>query len=111
MTDALKNFIENHIALIETKQFDALLDIAYKKLGLGDVAELLCILNSIGISTENYAIILWKRVINKAKKICLDSGTPRELFRSAVRDLVFDRDTSGIGLSDEEKQKIFDRMV
>ena len=111
MTDSVKNFIEDHIAFIETKQFDILFDTAYKKLALRDVAELLCILNSIDISTKKYAIIFWKKVINKAKKLCLDSGTPVDLFRDAVRDLVFSHDTSGIGLSDKEKWKIFDRIV
>ena len=111
MTDAVKRFIEDHIAFIETKQFDALFDIAYKKLALRDVSELLCILNSIDIPTKKYAVIFWKKVINKAKKLELDSGTPKEIFHSAVRDLVFSHDTSGIGLSDEEKQQIFERMI
>lgn len=111
MTDTIKQFIEDYIALIETKQFDALFDIAYKKLPLRDVSDLLCVLNSIDIPTKQYAVIFWKKVINKAKKIELDAGTPKEIFHSAVRDLVFAQDTSGIGLSDKEKQQIFDRMV
>ena len=111
MSEKLKQFVEDYIALIEAEQFDDLIDIAYKKLTLSDISELLCILNSIGISTKKYAVIFWKKVINKAKKLELNSGTPKELFHSAVRDLVFNHDTSGIGLSDEEKQQIFDRMV
>lgn len=111
MTDAVKKFIEDYIAFIETKQFDALFDVAYKKLIFSDIAELLRILNSIGISTKKYAVILWKRVINRAKRIELDAGTSINLFRDAVRDLVFSHDTSGIGLSDKEKWQIFDRMI
>lgn len=116
MTDTLKIFIENNIDLIESSNFDVLFDIAEQELENTSTSQLINILNQAGCDIKKYAIEFFQKLVNLAIGIAIKGFNPREdsgRFRDIVQMKLYliTAYMDDIGLSDEEKQQIFHRMV
>ena len=113
MNDHVKKFIEDNIYLIDANNFDELFNIAEKELGSTLTSQLINTFNQAGCDMKKYAIKFFQKLINIARGEALKENTPREYFRETVQMKLYliTAYMDDIGLSDEEKQQIFDRMV
>lgn len=116
MTDAVKRFIEKNIDLIEDNNFDELFNTAYDQLINVQISELINILNKAGCDMKKYAIKFFQKLIKIAIGEALKEINPREHqghFRETIQMKLYliTAYMDDIGLSDEEKQQIFERMV
>lgn len=113
MTDTVKKFIEKNIDLIEDNNFDELFNIAYDQLINVQISQLINTLNQAGCDIKKYAIKFFQKLINIARGEALKENTPREHFRETIQMKLYliTAYMDDIGLSDEEKQQIFERMI
>ena len=116
MTYAVKRFIEKNIDLIEDNNFDELFNIVYDQLFIVQISQLINIFNQAGCDIKKYAIEFFQKLINQAISEAFKEINPREaqsLFKQTIRMKLYliTAYMDDIGLSDEEKQQIFDRMV
>lgn len=116
MTDAVKRFIEKNIDLIEDTNFDELFNIVYDQLINVQISQLINILNQAGCDVKKYAIEFFQKLINVAISEALKAINPREdqsRFKKTIQMKLYliTAYMDDIGLSDEEKQQIFERMV
>lgn len=113
MTDTVKKFIEKNIDLIEDNNFDELFKLVYNQLINVQISQLINILNQAGCGIKKYAIEFFKKLINQARGEALKENIPREHFAETIQMKLYliTADMDDIGLSKEEKQQIFDRMI
>lgn len=116
MTYSVKRFIEKNIDLIEDNNFDELFNIVYDQLINVQISQLINVLNQAGCDIKKYAIEFFQKLINQSISEAFKEINPREdqsLFKQTIRMKLYliTAYMDDIGLSDEEKQQIFDRMV
>lgn len=116
MNVVIKRFIENNIELIESNNFDELFNIGYDQLTNIEISQLINILNQADIDTKKYAVEFFQKLINIAISEALRESNPREYegdFREKIQMKLhlITAYMDDIGLSDEEKQQIFDRIA
>lgn len=116
MTDAVKRFIEKNIDLIEDNNFDELFNIAHDQLINVQISQLINILNQAGCDIKKYAIEFFKKLVNRAINEAFKEINPLEdqsRFRETIKMKLYllTAYMDDIGLSDEEKQQIFERMI
>ena len=116
MTYSVKRFIEKNIDLIEDNNFDELFNIVYDQLINVQISQLINTLNQAGCDMKKYAIEFFQKLINQAISEAFKEINPREdqsRFRETIEMKLYLITTlmEDIGLSDEEKQQIFERMV
>ena len=116
MNYAVKQLIEKHIDLIEDNNFDELFNIVYDQLTNMQISQLINILTQAGCDIKKYAIEFFQKLVNIAISEALKEINPREHRKRFIETIqmklyLITAYMDDIGLSEEEEQQIFERMI